>query len=327
MKNLATPSIADFSYLLKNLESSMLVVAQKAAIASYKWVGKGDEEAADRAAVGAMRVAFNEMHITGKIAIGEGERDRAPMLFIGERVGIGDTEIDIALDPLEGTTLCANNSPNSIAVVAMAGKDCFLHAPDVYMQKIVVGPNIPKDTVSIDYSVADNINNLANAKNKDVADIVVCILNRPRHQKLIEEVRAVGARIKLITDGDIVAAIATCMPSMYVDMYMGIGGAPEGVLAAAGIKAMGGRIEGRLVFDNDIEKTRAKCMGLKDPDATLFIDDMVKGDSIFFAAGVTDGEMLKGVKKGNFGYIVNSMIISSVDKKISFNTCEFLSDE
>ncbi|MGR3572659.1 class II fructose-bisphosphatase [Brevirhabdus sp.] len=274
-------------------------VSEAAALASARQIGRGDEKAADQAAVNAMREQLNMLDIAGVVVIGEGERDEAPMLFIGEEVGTGNgPAVDIALDPLEGTTLTAKDMPNALTVIAMGPRGSMLHAPDVYMDKLAIGPGFAPDTVSLDMTPAERVQALARAKKCDAEDITVCILERPRHQDLIAEVRSTGAAIRLITDGD-VAGVIHCAESEKtgIDMYMGSGGAPEGVLAAAALKCMGGQMWGRLLFRNDDEKGRAAKAGITDLNRIYARDDMATSDVIFAATGVTDGSILAGIKR------------------------------
>ncbi len=274
-------------------------VSEAAAIASALWVGRGDEKAADQAAVNAMRDQLNRLDIKGVVVIGEGERDEAPMLFIGEEVGSGQgPEVDIALDPLEGTTLTAKDMPNALTVIAMGPRGSMLHAPDVYMEKLAIGPGFPDGIVSLDQTPAERVRLLAAAKRCRASDITVCVLDRPRHEDMIAELRETGAAIRLITDGD-VAGVIHCAEAdrTGIDMYMGLGGAPEGVLAAAALKCMGGQMWGRLVFRNDDEKSRAAKAGITDLDRVYARDDMVTEDVIFAATGVTDGSILPGIKR------------------------------
>ena len=274
-------------------------VSEAAAMASAKLVGRGDEKAADQAAVNAMRDQLNLLDIKGTVVIGEGERDEAPMLYIGEEVGSGaGPEVDIALDPLEGTTLTAKDMPNALTVIAMAPRHTLLHAPDVYMDKLAVGPGYPKDVVSLDMEPAKRVRALAKARGCKDEDITVCILERPRHEDLIAEVRATGAAIRLITDGD-VAGVIHCAEAEKtgIDMYMGSGGAPEGVLAAAALKCMGGQMWGRLLFRNDDERGRARKAGIEDLNRIYARDELVTDDVIFAATGVTDGSIVKGIKR------------------------------
>jgi fructose-1,6-bisphosphatase II / sedoheptulose-1,7-bisphosphatase len=274
-------------------------VSEAAALASARLVGRGDEKAADQAAVNAMRDQLNLLDIAGVVVIGEGERDEAPMLFIGEEVGTGKgPAVDIALDPLEGTTLTAKDMPNALTVIAMAPRGTLLHAPDVYMDKLAIGPGFAVDTVTLDMSPAERVRALARAKGCTAEDITVCILERPRHEAMIEEVRSTGAAIRLITDGD-VAGVIHCAEAEVtgIDMYMGSGGAPEGVLAASALKCMGGQIYGRLLFRNDDEKARARKAGITDLNRVYTRDEMVTADVIFAATGVTSGSILSGIKR------------------------------
>lgn len=274
-------------------------VSEAAALASARLVGRGDEKAADQAAVNAMRDQLNLLDIAGVVVIGEGERDEAPMLYIGEEVGTGHgPAVDIALDPLEGTTLTAKDMPNALTVIAMAPRGTLLHAPDVYMEKLAIGPGYPVDTVTLDMSPAERVRALARAKGCAPEDITVCILERPRHEAMIAEVRSTGAAIRLITDGD-VAGVIHCAESDItgIDMYMGSGGAPEGVLAASALKCMGGQIYGKLLFRNDDEKARAKKAGITDLNRIYTRDEMVTADVIFAATGVTTGSILSGIKR------------------------------
>jgi fructose-1,6-bisphosphatase II / sedoheptulose-1,7-bisphosphatase len=285
-------------------------VSEAAALASAKLIGRGDEKAADQAAVNAMRDQLNLLDIKGVVVIGEGERDEAPMLFIGEEVGSGNgPEVDIALDPLEGTTLTAKDMPNALTVIAMAPRGTLLHAPDVYMDKLAVGPGFPHQVVTLDMSPSERVAALAKAKGCNPGDITVCVLERPRHQEMINEIRETGAAIRLITDGD-VAGVIHCAEAEItgIDMYMGQGGAPEGVLAASALKCMGGQMQGRLVFRNDDERTRARRAGITDLDRIYARDDMVTADVIFAATGVTDGSILAGIKR-EVGYLTAETIL------------------
>ncbi len=282
----------------RNLALEFVRVTEAAALASARWVGRGDEKAADAAAVDAMRKAFDGITMDGTVVIGEGERDEAPMLYIGEKVGSqqGDAPVlDIALDPLEGTTICATGGVGSISVIAVAEQGKFLHAPDTYMDKIACGPGA-KGVIDIDKSATENIHNVAKALDKAVNDITVVILNRPRHEGLIAEARKTGARIHLIGDGDVSAAVATAWPDSGIDLLIGIGGAPEGVISAAAMQCLGGDFQGRLKFRNDEEKARARKMGLKDLDKKLTVDELASGSVMFVATGVTDGSLLKGIR-------------------------------
>ncbi len=285
-------------------------VSEAAALAAARHIGRGDEKAADQAAVDGMRRQLNLLDIDGVVVIGEGERDEAPMLYIGERVGTGrGPAVDIALDPLEGTTLTAKDMPNALAVIAMAPRGTLLHAPDVYMDKLAVGPGYPPDVVGLDMPADARVHALARAKGCGPEDITVCILERPRHQELIAAVRSTGAAIRLITDGD-VAGVIHCAEAEKtgIDMYMGQGGAPEGVLAAAALKCMGGQIWGRLVFRTDEERARADRAGIADRDRIYSRDEMVMADVIFAATGVTDGSILAGIKR-EVGYLTAETIL------------------
>ncbi|HEX8166356.1 MAG TPA: class II fructose-bisphosphatase [Beijerinckiaceae bacterium] len=282
------------------LTLELVRVTERAAVASARLRGQGNEKAADQAAVDAMRRELNRLQIDGTVVIGEGERDEAPMLFIGERVGNRQgPKVDIAVDPLEGTTLCAKDMPGSIAVMAMAEAGTLLAAPDVYMQKIAVGPGYPKGVVDLDASPEENINALAKAKGVPPGEIMALILDRPRHQELIAAVRRTGAGVRLITDGDIAGVIFTTMPEKTgIDIYLGIGAAPEGVLAAGALRCIGGQMQGRLILDTEEKRTRAAGMGVKDPNKKYDMAEMARGDVIVSATGVTDGALLKGVRFG-----------------------------
>jgi len=296
----------------RNLALEAVRVTEAAAITCSEWMGRGDERAADQAAVDAMRQALNSLDIDGTVVIGEGERDEAPMLYIGERVGTGaGPKVDIALDPLEGTTICATGGPNALAVLAMAEDGGFLHAPDTYMDKIAVGAGLPDGVVDLDEPPETNLQNLAKVRGCEVEDLVVMILNRPRHEELIAKVREIGARIRLIQDGDVAGIIATTRPETGIDIYLGIGGAPEGVLAAAALQCVGGQMMGRLVFRNADERIRAQRMGITDFDQKLTIDDLARGDIMFAATGVTGGWMLKGVHRVPGGITTHSLVMRS----------------
>lgn len=312
---------------LSSLSSSIIDVVEKAAISCYDWIGKGDNMAADAAAVKSMRETLNKMDIKGTIVIGEGERDEAPMLYIGEKVGNknkGNIEVDIALDPLEGTTICANAAESSLAVIAFAKKGGFLHAPDVYMDKIAVGAGLPKNIIDLDNSPKKNLSNIAKAKKCSISDLTVMILERPRHKELIAKVREAGAKIRLIGDGDVAGVIACTSQNTRVDAYMGVGGAPEGVLAASALRVIGGQMMGRLIFDNNERQiARAKKMGIADLNKKYLAHEMAKGNDIIFAcAGVTDGYMLQGVKKSDKKIIVNSLLMDLAANKVTKTTSE-----
>ena len=280
----------------------MVRVTEAAAVAASRLIGRGDERAADHAAVEAMRDALNQLELDGTVVIGEGERDEAPMLYIGERVGAlrdrpGAPRIDIALDPLEGTTITAKAGPNALAVLAIAEQGCLLNAPDVYMEKLAIGPGYPEGTVDLARSASDNIRSLAAAKGVGPSEIIACVLDRPRHAALVAELRALGCGIQLIPDGDVAGVIAVTDPDTTIDVYMGQGGAPEGVLAAAALRCVGGQFQGRLVFRNDDERGRAARWGVEDLDRIYRLDELARGDVIFAATGVTDGSLLSGVKR------------------------------
>ena len=296
----------------RNLALEVVRVTEAAALASSKWMGRGDEKQADSAAVEAMRKTFDSIGIRGTVVIGEGERDEAPMLYIGEEVGSwseNDPEVDIALDPLEGTTITAQGGPNALSVIAIAAKGGFLHAPDTYMEKIAVGPDL-KGKVSLLNSVTENLNIIREVRNCSFDEITAVILNRSRHKDLVEEVRKVGARIKLIGDGDVSAAISTAEKDSGIDVLFGTGGAPEGVIAAAALQCLGGEIQSRLCFRNEEEKERAQTMGIQDLEKVYRIEDLARGEDIMFAAtGVTDGDMLKGIKYSKGKAKTHSMVM------------------
>ena len=290
----------------------MVRVTEAAAIAASRLVGRGDEKAADAAAVEAMRMAFNDLYMDGTVVIGEGERDEAPMLYIGEKVGnaIGKgPRIDIALDPLEGTTITAKAGPNALAVLAAAEEGCLLNAPDVYMDKLAVGPGYPEGIIDLAKSPTENVKAVAAAKGVEPGDIIVCVLDRPRHSDLIAELRDLGCGVVLIGDGDVAGVIAVTDEDTTIDMYMGQGGAPEGVLAAAALRCVGGQFNGRLVFRNDDEKARAAKWGIDDLDRIYTRDELVKGDCIFAATGVTSGSLLEGVKYLRDGRMTTESVV------------------
>jgi fructose-1,6-bisphosphatase II / sedoheptulose-1,7-bisphosphatase len=289
-------------------------VTEAAALAAARFVGRGDREGADRAATEAMRKTFGFIHVRGRVVIGEGERDEAPMLYIGEKVGRGKgIEIDIALDPLEGTTLTAKAMDNALAVMAWAPRGTMLHAPDTYMDKIAIGPGYPKGVVDLNASPADNIKALAKAKGVDPSHITACVLDRPRHGEIISSLREVGARVRLITDGDVAGVIHTADPDTGIDIYMGSGGAPEGVLACAALKCVGGQFQGRLVFRNADERVRAQRIGLTDFEKTYDLHELVQGPAIFAATGVTKGALLDGVKLERGIVHTHSLVMDSAN--------------
>ncbi len=294
------------------LVMEMVRVTEAAAIAASTLIGRGDEKAADAAAVEAMRAALNELAMDGTVVIGEGERDEAPMLYIGEKVGSAQgigPKIDIALDPLEGTTITAKAGPNALAVLAVAEHGNLLNAPDVYMDKLAVGPGYPAGVIDLNKSPSDNVRSVAAAKGVRADEIIVCVLDRPRHEKLIAELRGLGCGIMLIPDGDVAGVIATTDPDTTIDMYMGSGGAPEGVLAAAALRCVGGQFKGRLLFRNEDEKSRARKWGITDLDYIYDLNELAKGDCIFAATGVTDGSLLDGVKRLRGGKMTTESVV------------------
>lgn len=300
------------AYMDRNLALELARVTESAALSCAPLVGRGDEKAADQMAVDGMRRALNVLEIDGTVVIGEGERDEAPMLYIGEKVGLGrGPKVDIALDPLEGTTICARGGVNALAVVAMAQAGGFLHAPDVYMEKIAVGGGLPDHVVDIDAPVKENLKNLARAKGAELSDLQICILDRPRHEELISAVRETGCRIMLIGDGDVSGVIATSEAESGIDMYIGTGGAPEGVLAAAALQCIGGQMQGRLVFRNDAEKERAARAGIADLKKIYEMNELAHGDIMFAATGVTNGAMLRGVRLFPGGARTHSVVMRS----------------
>ncbi len=295
----------------RNLALELVRVTEAAALAASRWIGRGQKNDADGAAVEAMRRAFDQVAIDGTVVIGEGEMDEAPMLFIGEKVGQGGPAMDIAVDPLEGTTITAKGGPNALATVALAEHGNFLHAPDIYMDKIAVGGGLPDGVVDLDATPEANLRNLAQARGCDIDDLVVCILDRDRHKEIIAKCREAGARIMLIGDGDVAGVIATAMPQSGVDLYLGSGGAPEGVLAAAALRCIGGQMQGRLMYEDDAQVERARGMGIGDPKRKYAVDEMAKGDVMFAATGVTGGSILNGVRRSGRGAITHSMVMRS----------------
>ena len=328
MTNIATPAppVVPSHVLDRVLVLEMVRVTEAAAIGAAKLIGRGDEKAADAAAVEAMRAALNELAMDGTVVIGEGERDEAPMLFIGEKVGSAQgtgPKIDIALDPLEGTTLTANAGANALAVLACAEEGNLLNAPDVYMDKLAVGPGYPDGIIDLAKSPSDNVRAVAAAKGVAPDEIIVCVLDRPRHAELIAELRSLGCGVALITDGDVAGVIAVTNEETNIDMYMGQGGAPEGVLAAAALRCVGGQFNGRLVFRNDDERARAAKWGIVDLNKIYRLEELAKGDCIFAATGVTDGSLLKGVKRHKNGL----MTTHSVVMRASSGTVRWVSGE
>ena len=302
----ATDSTTD-----RNLALELVRVTEAAALASSRWMGLGDKIAADGAAVEAMRRVFDSVAISGTVVIGEGEMDEAPMLYIGEKVGAGGPAMDIAVDPLEGTSLTAKGGPNALTTVALAEHGNFLHAPDIYMDKIAIGGGLPPDLVGLGASVAENLRNLARAKGCAVSDLVVCMLDRERHKQLIAHTREAGARIILLTDGDVAGVMATAQPDSGVDIFMGSGGAPEGVLAAAALRCIGGQMQGRLLFEDEEQIARAREMGVTDPNRIYAVEEMARGKVMFAATGVTTGAMLRGVRRTGTGAVTHSVVMRS----------------
>ncbi len=303
--------------LYRGLVMDAVRVSEAAAIAAWALAGRGDEMAADQAAVDAMRTALNELPIDGVIVIGEGERDEAPMLYIGERVGRGNgPRIDIALDPLEGTSLTAKAMANALAVMAWAPEGTLLNAPDTYMEKIACGPGYPEGLIDLDRSPAENVRAMAAAKGVETTEITVCVLDRPRHAEIIASLREAGARVHLITDGDVAGVINTADPDTGIDLYLGQGGAPEGVLACAALKCVGGQFQGRLVFRNADEKARARSHGITDMDKKYDLHEMVRADTIFVATGVTDGALLDGVKIVNGFVTTHTLVMNSASGSV-----------
>jgi fructose-1,6-bisphosphatase II / sedoheptulose-1,7-bisphosphatase len=308
-----TDAMVSASHVLDRvLVLEMVRVTEAAAVAASKLIGRGDEKSADHEAVEAMRAALNSLDIDGTVVIGEGERDEAPMLYIGEKVGAAQgtgPKIDIALDPLEGTTITAKAAPNAMAVLAAAEEGCLLHAPDVYMDKLAVGPGYPEGVIDLSRPSAENIRAIAKAKGVQPSEIIACVLDRPRHAELIAELRSLGCGIQLIPDGDVAGVIAVTNPETTIDVYMGSGGAPEGVLAAAALRCVGGQFQGRLLFRNDDERARADKWGVTDLDRIYRLEDLASGDCIFAATGVTDGSMLKGVKRRRDSISTESVVM------------------
>jgi fructose-1,6-bisphosphatase II / sedoheptulose-1,7-bisphosphatase len=302
----------------RNLALELVRVTEAAAISAARWIGRGQKNDADGAAVEAMRKAFDHVAIDGTVVIGEGEMDEAPMLYIGEKVGAGGPAMDIAVDPLEGTTLTAKGGPNALAVVALAERGNFLHAPDIYMDKIAVGAGLPPGVVDLDATVAENLRNLARARKCEVSDLMVCMLDRDRHRELMAKCREAGARIMLISDGDVAGVIATTTPATGVDIYMGSGGAPEGVLSAAALRCVGGQMQGRLLYEDEAQIARAREMGVTDPNHKYGLEEMAKGDVMFAASGVTDGAMLRGVRRTGTVAVTHSMVMRSKSGTVRF---------
>lgn len=302
----------------RNLALELTRVTEAAALACGRWVGKGDKIAADDAATEAMRRTLDSLEISGTVVIGEGEMDEAPMLYIGEKLGKDTgTAVDIAVDPLEGTTICSKGMNGAIATIALAPKGGFLHAPDMYMEKIAAGPLV-KGVIDIDASPSENLKRIAEAKSCYIEDLTVVVLDRPRHDKIVEEVRQAGARIHMIPDGDVASAAATALSESGIDLMMGVGGAPEGVLAAAALKCMGGDMQGRLVFKTQEERDRATAMGIQDFDKIYTCEEMASGDVVFAATGVTNGDLLQGVRYFSGGAETHSVVMRSRSRTVRF---------
>ena len=295
----------------RNLALELVRVSEAGALAASRWMGRGNKNEADGAAVEAMRRAFDSVAIDGTVVIGEGEMDEAPMLYIGEKVGSGGPAMDIAVDPLEGTTITAKGGPNAMATVALAEAGNFLHAPDIYMDKIAVGPGLPPGVVDLDAPIAENLRNLAAARKVDIGEIVLCTLDRDRHQEMIARAREAGVRIMLIGDGDVSGVIMAAQAESGVDIFVGSGGAPEGVLAAAALRCLGGQMQGRLLFEDDAQVARARDMGVADPKKKYDLLEMAKGDVMFAATGVTTGPMLRGVRRFATGAVTHSLVMRS----------------
>ena len=321
-----TAKVSASDVLDRVLVLEMVRVTEAAAISASKMIGRGDEKAADQAAVEAMRAALNELYMDGTVVIGEGERDEAPMLYIGEKVGSAQgtgPKIDIALDPLEGTTITAKAGPNALAVLAVAEHGNLLNAPDVYMDKLAVGPGFPDGVIDLNKSPTENVKSVAAAKGVAPEELIVCVLDRPRHAELIAELRKIGCGIQLIPDGDVAGVIATTNEDTNIDIYMGSGGAPEGVLAAAALRCVGGQFQGRLLFRNDDERARARKWGIEDLNKVYKLEELAKGDCIFAATGVTDGSLLAGVKRLRTG----AMTTDSVVMRASSGTVRWVKGE
>ena len=309
---LRSPRVPPSHILDRVLVLEMVRVTEAAAVAASKWIGRGDNDSADAAAVEAMREALNELPFDGTVVIGEGERDEAPMLYIGEKVGSAQgtgPKINIALDPLEGTTLTAKAGPSAMCVLTISEEGGLLNAPDTYMEKLAVGPGYPEGTIDLSRSVTDNIRAIADAKGVKPDEIIACVLDRDRHAEMIDELRALGCGVKLISDGDVAGVIAVTDPDTGVDVYMGSGGAPEGVLAASALRCVGGQMQGRLVFRNDMEVARARRWGIDDLDRIYSLEEMAKSDCIFAATGVTDGSLLRGVHRGKNCLTTESIVM------------------
>ena len=292
-----------------NLTKKIARVTSQAAIACYKFLGKNDKKNADKAATDSMRNEINKLKINGEVVIGEGELDEAPMLYIGEKLGAGgELNLDIAVDPLEGTNFVAKNLPGALSVIAIAEKGNLFNAPETYMDKLAVSSDVPKDATDLDFSLEKNIKNIADSLNKDIKDITACLLNRPRHQKIMDKLTEMKVKMKLISDGDVSGALMVTNKKFNVDIFLGIGGGPEGVLAASAIDTMGCKFQGRFIFENDRDKDRAKKMGIKDLKKKYELEEIIKGDSIFCATGITNSDLVKGIKYHDHKYITETLV-------------------
>ena len=295
--------------LNKDLTKEIVTVTSRAAIACYKFLGKNDKKSADKAATDSMRNEINKLKINGEVVIGEGELDEAPMLYIGEKLGAGgELNLDIAVDPLEGTNFVAKNLPGALSVIAIAEKGNLFNAPETYMDKLAVTKSVPRDATDLDFSLEKNVKNIADSLNKDLNDVTACLLNRPRHQEIIDALSEMKVKMKLISDGDVSGALMVTNKKFNVDIFLGIGGGPEGVLAASAIDTMGCKFQGRFIFENDRDKDRAKKMGIKDLNKKYELEEIIKGDSIFCATGITNGDLVSGIKVKDKKYITETLV-------------------
>tara|TARA_B100000123_G_C25681948_1_gene406824 strand:+ start:123 stop:1073 length:951 start_codon:yes stop_codon:yes gene_type:complete len=309
--------------LNKDLTKEIVTVTSRAAIACYKFLGKNDKKSADKAATDSMRNEINKLKINGEVVIGEGELDEAPMLYIGEKLGAGgELNLDIAVDPLEGTNFVAQNLPGALSVIAIAEKGNLFNAPETYMDKLAVSKSVPKDATDLDFSLEKNIKNIADSLNKDLKDITACLLNRPRHQKIIDTLTEMKVKMRLISDGDVSGALMVTNKKFNVDIFLGIGGGPEGVLAASAIDTMGCKFQGRFIFENDKDKDRAKKMGIKDLKKKYELEEIIRGDSIFCATGITSGDLVSGIKLKDQKYITETLVTHKSGNLSEIVVCE-----
>ena len=309
--------------LNKDLTKEIVTVTSRAAIACYKFLGKNDKKSADKAATDSMRNEINKLKINGEVVIGEGELDEAPMLYIGEKLGAGgELNLDIAVDPLEGTNFVAQNLPGALSVIAIAEKGNLFNAPETYMDKLAVSKSVPKDATDLDFSLEKNIKNIADSLNKDLKDITACLLNRPRHQKIIDTLTEMKVKMRLISDGDVSGALMVTNKKFNVDIFLGIGGGPEGVLAASAIDTMGCKFQGRFIFENDKDKDRAKKMGIKDLKKKYELEEIIRGDSIFCATGITSGDLVSGIKLKDQKYITETLVTHKSSNLSEIVVCE-----